>query len=157
MDVFWIVLGSLFILAGIAGSVLPLLPGPPLCFVGLLIQQFRSEPPFSVKFLVTWGIITVIISILDYVVPMYGTKKLGGSKYGMWGCTVGLIVGLFFSPWGIIVGPFVGAFIGEVLASNKSDLAFRAAVGSFLGFLFSTLLKLVACVVMAWFFVQANF
>lgn len=157
MDVFWIVLGSLFILAGIAGSVLPLLPGPPLCFVGLLIQQLRSEPLFSVKFLVTWGIITVIISILDYVVPMYGTKKLGGSKYGMWGCTVGLIAGLFFSPWGIIVGPFVGAFIGEVLASNKSDLAFRAAVGSFLGFLFSTLLKLVACVVMAWFFVQANF
>ena len=153
MDTFWLILGILFMLAGIAGSIIPLLPGPPLSYVGLIIQQFKSEPPFSTKFLVYWAVIVIGISILDYIIPLYGTKKFGGSKYGMWGCTAGLIVGIFFTPWGIIAGPFLGAFIGELIASNQSGKALRAALGSFVGFLFSTLLKLVACILMAWYFI----
>lgn len=153
MDILWTFLGVVFILGGIAGSVAPLLPGPPLSYLGLLIVQLRTEPPFTLKFLVIWAAIVAAVSILEYVIPVYGTKKFGGSKYGLWGCTIGLFVGLFFGPWGIILGPFVGAFVGELIANNQSEQALKAALGSFIGFLFSTLLKLIVCVVMAWYFV----
>jgi len=139
-------------LVGIAGCVLPFLPGPPLCFIGLLLQQLTSPAPFSAAFLWTWAAITVAITVLDYFIPVYGAKRFGGSKWGMWGCTIGLIAGLWFGPLGIIIGPFVGAFIGEILASNNARVAFKSAVGSFVGFLFGTLLKLVVCFVMAWYF-----
>lgn len=154
MDTFWFILGILFVLAGIVGSVVPLLPGPPLGYVGLLIQQFKSEPPFSVKFLLVWALITIVVFLLDYIVPMYGTKKFGGTKYGVWGCTIGLLAGLFFGPWGIIIGPFAGAFLAELIADSKSDTAFKAALGSFIGFLFSTLLKLITCFLMGWYLVK---
>jgi uncharacterized protein len=153
MDTLWIVLGIIFMLAGLAGCVLPLLPGPPLCYIGMLLLQLRTEPPFTTRFMVTWAIITVVITVLDYVIPLYGTKKFGGSKYGVWGCTIGLLVGIFAGPWGIIIGPFIGAFVGEVMANANSSQALRAALGSFIGFLFGTLLKLIVCCVMGWYFV----
>ncbi len=153
MDIIWIIIASAFILGGIVGSVAPLLPGPPLSYLGFLVVQLRTDPPFSLKFMLIWAIIVAIVSVLEYVIPIYGTRKFGGSKYGLWGCSIGLFAGLFFGPWGIIPGPFVGAFIGELIANNQSDQALKAALGSFIGFLFSTLLKLVVCVVMAWYFV----
>jgi uncharacterized protein YqgC (DUF456 family) len=153
MDILWIVLGIILMLAGLAGCVLPFLPGPPLCFIGILLQQLKEAPPFTTKFLIIWGIITVVVTLLDYIIPLYGTKKFGGSTYGMWGCTLGLIVGIFIGPWGIIIGPFIGAFIGEIMANANSSQALRAAFGSFVGFLFGTLLKLVVCFVMGWYFV----
>lgn len=155
MDTLWTVVGVLLILGGIVGSVAPLLPGPPLSYLGFLVVQLRSDPPFSLKFMLIWAGIVIAISILEYVIPVYGTKKFGGSKYGLWGCTIGLFAGIFFGPWGIILGPFIGALIGELIASTESSQAMKAALGSFLGFLFSTLLKLVVCVVMAWYFVFA--
>ncbi|HEX5171743.1 MAG TPA: DUF456 domain-containing protein [Cyclobacteriaceae bacterium] len=154
MDAFLLVLGIVIMLGGIAGSILPLLPGPPLSYLALLIQQFRSEAPYSAKFLITWAIITLVVTLLDYMIPMYGTKKFGGSKYGIWGCTIGLIAGMFFSPLGIIIGPFIGAFIGEIIGNQSSDHALKAALGSFLGFVFGTLLKLVACFVMGWYLLK---
>lgn len=153
MDTFLIVLGGLLILGGIIGSVVPFLPGPPLAFVGLLLQQLRSDPPFTLNFLLIWAGITVVVSVLDYVIPLYSTRKFGGSKYGMWGCTIGLIVGIFVPPWGIVLGPFIGAFLGETIASKQSGQALRAAAGSFVGFLFGTLLKLIACFMMGWYLV----
>src|SRR5688572_21038741 len=131
MDIVWTVLGALFILAGIVGSVAPLLPGPPLSYLGLLVVQLRNDPPFTVRFMLIWAGIVIIVSILEYVIPVYGTKKFGGSKYGLWGCSIGLVGGLFFGPWGIFLGPFVGAFIGELIASNQSEQALKAALGSF--------------------------
>jgi uncharacterized protein YqgC (DUF456 family) len=85
------------------------------------------------------------VYILDYIIPALGTKKFGGSKYGIIGTTVGLVVGLIFlGPFGIIIGPFVGAFIGELIYDNEnSNRAFKAAIGSFIGFLFSTGLKFI--------------
>lgn len=156
MDTFWLLMGGLLIVGGIIGSVVPFLPGPPLAYAGLLLQQFRSDPPFTVKFLLIWAGITILVSVLDYFIPLFGTKKFGGSKYGMWGCTIGLVAGIFFPPWGIIAGPFLGAFIGEMIASNQSEQALRAAVGSFIGFLFGTLLKLVACFMMGWYLFVNN-
>lgn len=157
MDILLIILGSLLMMVGIAGSILPILPGPPLCYAALLIQQARTEPPYATNFLVAWAVIAIGVTLLDYVIPMYGTKRFGGSKYGVWGCSIGLFVGIFFGPIGIIFGPFMGAFLGEIVANNSSSNAIRAALGSFLGFLLGTLLKFVACLVMAWYFVAPFF
>jgi len=155
MDVFWLVLGLVLMLVGLAGCILPFLPGPPLCYLALLIQQLQSTPPYTTKFLLIWAGITLVITGLDYVIPLFGTKRFGGTKYGMWGCVVGLIVGLWLGPFGIIFGPFVGAFLGEMIGNAKSEHAFRAAIGSFVGFLMGTLLKLIACFVMGYYFIQA--
>ncbi len=144
-------------IVGVMGCILPLLPGPPLCYVALLLQQLRSDPPFTAKFLWIWAGITVAVTVLDYVIPLYGTRRYGGSKYGIWGCTLGLIAGFWLGPLGIIIGPFVGAFIGEMLANNNSERALKAAWGSFVGFLFGTLLKLIACVVMVWYLIKITF
>jgi uncharacterized protein YqgC (DUF456 family) len=105
--------------------------------------------------MLVWAGIVIAILVLEYLIPVYGTRKLGGSKYGLWGCTIGLFAGIWFGPWGVILGPFVGAFLGELIASNQSGLAFKAALGSFIGFLFSTVLKLVVCVIMAMYYVWA--
>jgi uncharacterized protein YqgC (DUF456 family) len=155
MDTLWVILGLILMLVGLAGCILPFLPGPPLCYVGLLIQQMQSSPPYSTKFLVLWAIITLVVTGLDYVIPLYGTKKFGGTKYGMWGCIVGLIAGLWLGPLGLIAGPFIGAFVGELIGNANSDRAFRAALGSFAGFLFGTLLKLVVCFVMGRYLIGA--
>jgi uncharacterized protein YqgC (DUF456 family) len=157
MDTLWLVIGIIIMLVGILGCILPLLPGPPLCYIALLIQQLRSDPPFTSKFLWIWAGITVVVTVLDYVIPLYGTKRFGGSKYGIWGCTIGLIAGFWLGPLGIIIGPFVGAFIGEIIANNNSNQALKAAWGSFAGFLFGTLLKLVVCVIMAWYLLAIIF
>lgn len=153
MDILWIILGIIMLLLGLAGSIIPALPGPPLCFVGLLLQQFKSIPPFSSTFLWLWAGGVVVLVILDYVTPIYGTKKWGGSKYGIWGSTIGLFAGIWFAPLGIFLGPFVGAFIGEVIANKSMHQAWRAALGSFIGFLVGTLLKLLACFVMTYYFI----
>lgn len=155
MDLLWIVVGCGFLIAGIIGSVVPLLPGPPLSYVGLLVMQLREPPPFTVKFLILWLIVVIIISVLDYVVPLYGTKKFGGTKYGIWGSGIGLLIGVWLGPMGIIVGPFIGALIGELLANSHSEKALRAAMGSFIGFVFSVLMKLVTCIVMGWYVIKA--
>jgi len=155
MDIFWIVVGGLFMVVGLAGCFLPVLPGPPLAFIGLWIQQLKGQPPFEARFLWIWAGITLLVTALDYWMPVYSTKKFGGSKYGIWGCTIGLIIGLWMGPLGIILGPFVGAFVGEIIANQNSSNAFKAALGSFVGFLFSTLLKLVACSIMIWYWVAS--
>jgi uncharacterized protein len=153
MDVFWLVIAIVLMLGGLVGCLLPLLPGPPLSYVALLILQLRSEPPFTTKFLIVWAIVTTVVTLLDYYIPIYGTKKFGGTKYGIWGCAIGLVAGLWLGPIGIITGPFAGAFIGEMIGNNNSDKAFKAALGSFIGFVAGTFLKLVVCLVMAYYFI----
>ena len=140
-------------IVGIAGSILPLLPGPPLCYLALLLQQFRDDKPFSLQFLIVWGLIILLVVLIDYLVPIYGTKRFGGSRYGIWGCTIGFLAAFWLGPWGIIFGPFIGAFLGEWLANRDSRQAMKAAIGSFVGFLFGTLIKLVTCLVMAYYLI----
>jgi hypothetical protein len=151
MDYVWIISGGLLIVAGIIGCFLPFLPGPPLAFLGLLAQQFKSSSPYSSRVILLFLVITVVITLLDYVIPVYSTKKFGGSKYGVWGCTIGLIAGFWLGPFGIIVGPFAGAMLGEFIASNDSAQALKAATGSFIGFLAGTFLKLIVCFAMGWY------
>ena len=152
METVIIILGVLLILAGLLGSFLPVLPGPPISYVGLLLLQLTSTPPFSIQFLVIWALIVIAIMILDNVVPAWGARKYGGSPFGVWGSIVGLIAGFFFPPMGIIIGPIVGAFAGEIVGGKTSDQALRAAWGSFVGFLAGTLIKVVASGMMGYYF-----
>jgi len=152
METIIIILGALLILAGLLGSFLPVLPGPPISYVGLLLLQLTSTPPFSVQFLIIWALIVIAIMLLDNVVPAWGARKYGGSPYGVWGSILGLIAGFFFPPLGIIIGPIVGAFIGEMAGGKTSDQALKAAWGSFVGFLAGTLMKVIASGMMGYYF-----
>jgi uncharacterized protein len=148
MDIFLVIVAALFMLLGIIGSMLPVLPGPLTSWVGLLLLHLTDAVPMNWTFLVITLVIALLIWLLDYIIPALGTKKFGGSKYGMIGTSIGLIVGLLAPiPGGIIIGPFVGAYIGELLNKSNSDKALKAAFGSFLGFLTSTFIKFVVAVI----------
>jgi len=148
MDIFLVFVAALFMLFGIIGSFLPILPGPLTSWFGLLILHLTDAIPMNWTFLVIWLAIAILIWLLDYFIPALGTKRFGGSRYGMIGTTIGLLVGLFSPiPFGIIIGAFVGALIGELINKNDKDVALKAAFGSFLGFLTSTFLKFIFAVI----------
>ncbi|MFY0629922.1 MAG: DUF456 domain-containing protein [Flavobacteriaceae bacterium] len=156
MDILILFLGFIFIILGIIGSFLPILPGPITGWVGLLLLHLTTVIPQDWTFLgITLGI-SIVIYILDFIIPAWGTKRFGGSKYGMYGTTLGLIIGLLFlGPLGIIIGPFGGALIGELIYDGKdSKRAFRAAYGAFIGFLFSTGLKFIVSLIFAGLFIS---
>lgn len=142
-------------LIGIIGCIVPGLPGTPIAYAGLWIAQITERVDFSWQFLLVWGIVTVVISALDYIVPAWGTKRYGGTKWGVWGSTIGVFVGLFAGPWGVILGPLVGAVIGELLGGKAAQEALRAGWGSFIGILFGTIIKLIACGLMLTALIQA--
>lgn len=154
LDIILIIIAGICILAGIVGSVIPALPGPPLSYVGILLVHFTSLAEYSTTFLVLWAIVIIAIQILDYFVPIWGTKKFGGSKYGAWGSTIGIVAGMFFfPPFGIILFPFVGAVIGELLNNKDLPTAIKAGFGAFLGFIAGTLIKLVICFILLYFYI----
>ena len=153
MNVVLIIAAVLLVLIGLVGSIVPGIAGPPFSFLGLLVVSFVHGIDYSARFLVIMGIIAAIVFALDYVVPAWGTKKLGGTKAGVRGSTIGLILGLLVTlvfPVGFIamlIGPFIGAYIGEKNAGTDSGKALKAAFGSFVGFLVGTGLKVIyACV-----------
>lgn len=153
MDYVLIAFGIILILSGILGCVVPIIPGPPLSYIGLLLLHFTERYQFSSKFLIVWAVITVVVYALDFIVPIWGTKKFGGSKRGVWGSIIGLIIGMFiFPPIGIIIGPFIGAVVGELTSGKESKEALKSGFGSFLGFLIGTLLKLIVSGMMTWYF-----
>lgn len=155
MDIALLILAGLCMLVGLIGCIVPGLPGTPIAYAGLWIAQATERVDFSWQFLLIWGIVTVVVSVLDYVVPALGTKKFGGTRWGVWGSTIGVFVGLFFGAVGVIVGPLVGAILGELLGGKKMAEALRAGWGSFIGLLCGTVLKLICCGLMATQLIQA--
>jgi len=143
MDILLLIVGFFIMLLGLAGAFLPVLPGPLTSWGGLLVLHFTKAVNFSTSFLAVTAGAALLVWILDYFLPAIGTKKFGGSKKGIIGSTIGLFVGLvFFPPIGIIVGPFIGAVVGELIHDgSNNNRAFKAAFGSFMGFLLSTGLK----------------
>ena len=154
-----IIFGLILALAGFVGCILPIIPGPPLGFIALLILSFaKNWEPFNVPFWIIMGGLTVLVTILDYIVPVAGAKKYGASKWGVWGSLVGLLVGFFvFPPFGMFVGGFVGAVAGELLAGRERGKALRAGWGAFVGNLVGMGLKLGLCGVMLYFYIKGIF
>lgn len=148
MDIFLTILAAFFVILGIIGSFLPVLPGPLTSWIGLLVFHLADVVPMNWTFLIITLIVAITIWILDYIIPAMGTKRFGGSRAGMIGTSIGLIIGLLSPiPGGIIIGPFVGALIGELINKSEFDKALKAAFGSFLGFLASTFIKFIVALV----------
>ena len=149
MDILLVTIGLIMMILGIFGSFLPVLPGPSLSWFGLLIVYFTDTITMNYWLLGITLLITIVISILDFLIPAKGTKKFGGSSYGIWGTNIGLIVGILAPiPFGFIIGPFVGAFVGEMIYnSTDHKRALKAATGSFIGFLASSFIKFVICMI----------
>jgi len=155
MDIFLIVLAGLFLLIGFVGCFVPLLPGTPLSYLGIILLHLSSKVEFSMQFLVLWAVIVIAVQVLDYIIPIWGTKKFGGSKLGVWGSMVGVIIGLFLGPWGIVAGAFVGAFAGELIAGKTSRKAIKAAFGAFVGFMLGTISQLIVACFLIFYYVKA--
>jgi uncharacterized protein len=168
MDYVLLILGFICIILGILGSILPGLPGPPVSYLGLLLIHWTRFVSFSSRTLVILAIIVAVVAVLDYIVPIWGTKTFGGSKAGVRGSTIGLIIGMILLPMfgillgplgllGILGGPFIGAWIGERYAGKEPRLALKAAFGSFIGFLAGTIMKIVLSLVLAFYYIRAVF
>jgi len=153
-DYLLLILGIIFMIIGIIGCLVPVLPGPPLSFLGLIFLHLTRFGQFTTPTLIILGTIAVLVTVLDYIVPVWGTKKFGGSKYGTKGATIGLIVGVFLGPLGIILGPLIGAFVGEMIFKDDMSYAFKAGFGSLLSFLTGIGLKLAASFAMTFYFIK---
>lgn len=153
MDAFLIIMAFVCLLLGIIGSVAPGLPGPPISWVGLLLAGFTPWVETTPTLLIVTGVIAVVITLFDYIIPSLTTKRMGGSKYGVWGCNIGLIISIFGLPFGptgllgVIIWPFIGALLGEYFHQHDIQPSVKAAFGAFLGFITGTLLKLAYCII----------
>lgn len=154
-----IILGLLFALIGLVGCILPVIPGPPLSFFALIILSYaKNWEPFSSTFLIIMAGLTIVVTILDYVVPASGAKKYGASKLGIWGSIIGMLFGLFFfPPWGMLIGAIGGALAGELAAGKEVKKALRAGWGVFVGNMVSIGLKLAFSGVILFFYVKEMF
>jgi uncharacterized protein len=151
MDLLLIITGILFMLAGIAGCFIPGLPGAPLSYAGLIILHITERYHFSSQLLVIYFIVVVVVAVLDYVLPILGSRWFGATRKGFIGSIIGLVAGIFlFPPFGIIIGPFAGAVIAEKINGMETKKAFRAGFGTFAGFLTGTLIELILCLFMVY-------
>lgn len=155
MDIFLIIAAGILLFIGLLGSVLPVLPGIPLSYLGIISLHLTSIVQFSSRFLIVLGIAVIVVQVLDFIIPIWGTQKTGGSKAGVRGSVIGLLAGFFMGPWGILIGPFVGALFGELLVGKTSQKAIKAALGTFLGLLVGTIFKLMLGGIMIYYYIDA--
>ena len=157
MELLLVIVAFILFIIGILGSFIPILPGPPISYLGLLLIHWSGFANFSSAFLWMFAGITVVVTVMDFVLPSLMTKKFGGSRAASIGSFLGIIVGLFFfPPWGIIVGPFLGALIGELI-TNKAEgsKALKVALGAFLAFLVGSGIKLIISSIMLFYAITA--
>ena len=151
-----IIFGAVFVFLGIAGCVLPLLPGPPLSFIGLLLLALVNHflPPLTPTFIIVMAVITIAVTLGDYLIPLWGAKKYGTSKWGIWGSVAGMAIGLLFSPLGMLLGALIGAVVVEWVVHKEKEKALRAGWGVIMGSLLGTVLKLGVSGMMAYYFIR---
>ena len=165
MDYLLMISAIVVIIIGFIGDIIPGIPGTPVRYLALLLLHWTDRSSYSSQFLLMTGLICVVITVLDYIVPVWGTKKFGGTKVGTRGSTIGLVVGILVLPalgivlgpfglLGILGGPFVGAYIGEKMGGTPDNLAWRSAFGSFIGFLAGTFMKIAYTLVIGFYVVK---
>jgi hypothetical protein len=142
-DVFIFFIAFTLLVLGFIGAILPIIPGPILSYLGLLLLHLFTELNFSNTELVLYAIITTIVFLSDYILQFIGVKKFGGGNYSIYGTIIGVIAGLFFPPIGLIIGPFIGAFTGALMDNKKNNEAMVIAFGALVGFVFGTFIKIV--------------
>ena len=144
MTIFLLILGLVFAVAGLGGSIMPIIPGPPLSILALItISYVKNWEPFSATFLIIMSGLAVLLIVLDCIAPAFGANKYGASKTGLWGSVAGMIIGLFFfPPFGMFIGAILGALAGELIAGKEGRIAIKAAWGVFFGTIAITALKL---------------
>ncbi len=151
----WLIGLTLLIIGGL-GSVLPVLPGPPLSYLALVYLYFFVPDSISLFTLISFGIVTLIITLLDFYFPSIALKKSGGSKSGEIGSWIGMFLGMiFFPPFGIFFGTFIGAYLGEIYEGKSSESARKSAWYTFLGFIIGTFFKLALVAVMTGVFIYS--
>jgi uncharacterized protein YqgC (DUF456 family) len=159
LEAFVVFMSSMLVVLGFVGSFLPVLPGPPLTFMGLLllalVRHFAS--PLTGTLVIFMGMSTMAVLILDQVIPLLGARRYGASKWGIWGSIAGMVVGCFFSPFAVLFGAFFGAVVAEWLVHRQKGRAFRAGWGVFVGTLFGVVLKLGICGLMTFDVLRALF
>tara|TARA_B100001063_G_C16717652_1_gene531672 strand:+ start:762 stop:1298 length:537 start_codon:yes stop_codon:yes gene_type:complete len=144
MEIILLIVAGIFMLLGVLGSFLPVLPGVPLSWIGLLIFYLIPGVGMNYWFLGITLVVAVLFYILNLIIPAMGTKKFGGSRKGMIGATIGLVIGIFAPiPFAILIFPFIGAFVGEIINKSDSRTAGKAAFGSFLGLLASSFMEFI--------------
>jgi uncharacterized protein YqgC (DUF456 family) len=151
-----IILGVFLAVAGLAGSILPVIPGPPLSYLALIALSLAKDwEPFSASFLIVMAALMVFVTVLDYVIPVFGAARSGASKTGIYLSMAGMILGIFFfPPWGIFIGAFVGAFAGEILEGRKGKDLIRVGWAIFFGNVVSTGIKLSFCLAVIFFYIK---
>jgi uncharacterized protein YqgC (DUF456 family) len=151
-----IVIGSILVLLGIAGCVLPILPGPLLSFLGLLLLALLNHfsTPLTPALMIVMALLTLAVTACDYVIPLWGAKRYGATKWGIWGSVAGMAIGIFFSPFGMLLGAFIGAVAMEWLVQKETAKALKAGWGVFIGSLAGTALKLGVSGMMAYYFIR---
>jgi uncharacterized protein YqgC (DUF456 family) len=151
-----IILGAVLIFLGIAGCVLPLLPGPPLSFIGLLLLALVNHfsPPLTPTLIIFMAVITIAVTLGDFLIPLWGAKRYGTSKWGIWGSVAGMAIGLLFSPFGMLLGALIGAVAVELLVQKEKEKALKAGWGVIMGSLLGTVLKLGVSAMMAYYFIR---
>ena len=156
LQITYFVIAAALIVVGVAGAVLPALPGVPLVFAGMLLaawaDHFEHVGAFTLTLL---GVLSLLALLVDFVAGVLGAKRVGASMRALWGATLGTFVGLFFGIAGLLLGPFVGAVVGELTAGSHVHHATRVGIGTWLGLLFGTLAKLALCFTMLGVFVVA--
>lgn len=157
LDLLFIIIANIFFVLGLIGCIVPVLPGPPLAYIGILFIHFTEKYHFTPLQLIIYGAAALIVTILDYYIPILGTKYFKGSKKGIWGSVIGLAAGIIFTPIGMLVGAFLGAFIGELIGQKPVKDALKAAIGTFSGFLLGILLKFVICIYFVFVFIRLLF
>lgn len=155
MEIALYIISGLLIVTGLVGCILPALPGLPLAYAGILALHFTERVQFTTGELIFLTSIMIVAQVLDYILPAWLTKKVGGSRLGTVGSIVGLIVGLFFPPFGLILGPFLGAIIGELMNGEGTKTALKSGMGSFIGFILTTGLKMCVCGIYIWYFIKS--
>ncbi len=153
MVTFVIIISIFFLILGLIGSILPIVPGPPLSFFGLLLLHFFTSFNLESDYLFYFGAFAVIITILDYWLQIYSVKYFGGGRSSTFGVVLGILGGIFiFPPFGVIVGPFFGAYLGALIESDCDFFkSFKIAIGSLVGFLGGTILKFVYSIICIWY------
>lgn len=150
MEIVLICLALILSIIGVLGCIIPGLPGPPLNFIALMLMQWAFSP-FSTNFIVISAFAVLLVTLLDYLLPVWIAKKFGASREGVIGSMIGLIVGMLFAPIGMVFGLLAGAIIGDLIAGKNFGEAVFSGIGSALGTLFSTGFKLIVSAVLSYY------